>query len=59
VTGVLLRHQIADYKAGRPVTYHVDPERLTKTERQGLLAALRSIDSLRKRVHLEFTGQIF
>ncbi|MBL8658748.1 MAG: CBS domain-containing protein [Rhodospirillales bacterium] len=59
VTNVLLRHQIADLKAGKPVTYYVDPRRLAKAERTALLDALKAIDSLRKRVHLEFTGQIF
>lgn len=59
VTGVLLSKQIVDYRAGQPVTYYVDPERLTKGERADLLDALRTIDGLRKRVHLEFTGQIF
>lgn len=59
ITGILLRHQIADLKAGRPVTYYVDPDRLTKPDRHALLDALKAIDTLRKRVHLEFTGQIF
>ncbi len=59
VTRVLLRHQIADLKAGKPVTYHVDPHRLPKPERHALLDSLKAIDTLRKRVHLEFTGQIF
>jgi signal-transduction protein with cAMP-binding, CBS, and nucleotidyltransferase domain len=59
VTGILLFRQIADYRAGQPVTYYVDPDRLTKAQRSNLLEALRVIDGLRKRVHLEFTGQIF
>jgi hypothetical protein len=41
------------------VTYYVDPDRLAKAQRSNLLDALRVIDGLRKRVHLEFTGQIF
>ena len=59
VTGILLSKQILDYRAGRPVTYYVDPDRLSRSERANLLDALRAIDGLRKRVDLEFTGQIF
>lgn len=59
ITGILLRHQIGDLKSGKPVTYYVDPDRLTRPDRQALLASLKAIDALRKRVHLEFTGQIF
>jgi signal-transduction protein with cAMP-binding, CBS, and nucleotidyltransferase domain len=59
ITGVMLRHQIADLRADKPVTYYVDPDRLSRPERHALLDSLKAIDSLRKRVHLEFTGQIF
>lgn len=59
VTNILLSKQILDYRAGQPVTYYVDPHRLTRRERSNLLDALKAIDGLRKRVHLEFTGQIF
>ncbi len=59
ITGLLLRRQIADYKAGRPVTYYINPRGLTKAERGDLLESLKAIDTIRKRVHLEFTGQIF
>jgi signal-transduction protein with cAMP-binding, CBS, and nucleotidyltransferase domain len=59
VTAILLSKQIVDYRAGQPVTSYVDPGRLSRTERAALLDALKAIDRLRKRVHLEFTGQIF
>ena len=59
ISDVLLRQQIADFRAGRRVTYYVNPEALTKRERAHLLAALRSIHALRKRAHLEFTAHVF
>jgi signal-transduction protein with cAMP-binding, CBS, and nucleotidyltransferase domain len=59
VTDVLLRRQIADFRAGRQVTYYVDPETLNKRERANLLAAVKSIHALRKRAYLEFTANVF
>ncbi len=59
ITDVLLRQQIADYKAGARVGYYVDPNTLQKRQRTMLLDALKAIDSTRKRVHMEFTGDIF
>ena len=59
ITAILLRSQLASSRTGKPVTYYVDPDRMTRSERQALLDSLKAIDSLRKRVHLEFTGQIF
>lgn len=59
ITGLLLRRQIADFKAGRPVTYYLAPRALSKPERGELLESLKAIDAVRKRVYLEFTGQIF
>jgi CBS domain-containing protein len=59
VTGMLLRSQISDFRAGRRVTYYADPNTLNKRERARLLGALRSIHALRKRAHLEFTAQVF
>ena len=59
VTDVLLRQQIADFRAGRQVTYYVDPETLSKRERASLLAAVKSIHALRKRAYLEFTAHVF
>jgi CBS domain-containing protein len=59
VTDVLLRRQIADFRAGRRVTYYVDPDALTKRQRADLLAAIKSIHALRKRAQLEFTAHLF
>jgi len=58
ITDILLRKQIKDFKAGRRVNYHVDPDTLNKRHRASLVSALKSIDSLRKRVHMEFTAEI-
>ena len=59
ITDLLLRKQVRDYRARRRVNYYVDPELLTKRDRVMLHDALKSIDGLRKRVHLEFTAEIF
>jgi CBS domain-containing protein len=59
VTDILLRRQIADFRAGRRVGYYVDPDTMGKRERNGLLDALRAIHGLRKRAHLEFTAHVF
>lgn len=59
VTDVLLRRQIADYRAGRRVGYYVDPDALGKRQRATLLASLKTIHALRKRANLEFTANVF
>lgn len=59
LTDILLRQQIRDYRAGHPVTYYVDPEAFDKRQRAELVDALKGIDALRKRVHMEFTGHVF
>lgn len=59
VTDTLLRSQIADYRAGRRVTYYVDPEALSKRRRTALLDSLKAIHALRKRANLEFAANIF
>ncbi len=59
ITDVLLRKQIRDYKAGRRVSYFVDPDALTKRDRVMLLESLKAINNVRKRVHMEFTAEIF
>ena len=56
VTFVLLRQQLLDFHAGHAVGNHVDPEALTRLEREQLVDALKSIDRLRKRVRADFTG---
>jgi signal-transduction protein with cAMP-binding, CBS, and nucleotidyltransferase domain len=59
ITDILLRQQLTDYRVGRRVTYYIDPESLKKRRRLDLIAALRAIDAIRKRVRMEFTGQVF
>ena len=59
VTETLLRRQLAEYRAGRRVTYYVDPESLPKRRRTALLDSLKVIHALRKRAHLEFTAHVF
>ena len=59
ITDILLRKQIRDYKAGRRVSYYVDPDSLTKRDRVMLLESLKAINNVRKRVHMEFTAEIF
>lgn len=59
LTDILLRRQISDFRAGHPVTYYVDPEAFDKRQRAALVDALKGIDAIRKRVHMEFTGHVF
>ena len=59
ITDVLLRRQVADFRAGRRVGYYVDPRALDKRQRWALLDALKSIHALRKRANLEFTAHVF
>ncbi len=59
ITDILLRKQIADYKADKRTNYYVSPKSLNRRDRLMLLDALKAIDAFRKRVHLEFTAQIF
>lgn len=59
ITFLLLRQQIADFKAGRNVTNYVDPESLTEREREELTDAFKAIDRLLDRIRGEFTGDVF
>ncbi|MFO1152164.1 MAG: putative nucleotidyltransferase substrate binding domain-containing protein [Rhodospirillales bacterium] len=59
ITDVLLRQQLVDYRVGRRVSYYLDPEGLSKRRRADVIAALRAIDAIRKRVRMEFTGRVF
>lgn len=58
ISDVLLRQQIADYRAGRRVSYYVDPKALSRRDRIMLLDSLRAIDELRKRVRMVFTAEV-
>ena len=56
VTFVLLRQQLADFHAGCAIGNFVDPDTLTRLERERLVDALKAIDRLRKSVRADFTG---
>ena len=59
ITGLMLRRQISDFKAGREVSTYVDPQALSERERDMLSDGFRAIRSLRGRLKNEFTGEIF
>ncbi len=58
ITTLLLRQQIADFKAGQAVGNHVDPEDLSERERDMLVDSFKAIRELRGVVRNRFTGQI-
>ena len=59
ITRLLLREQIADFKAGKEVGNYVHPDTLSEREQDILVDSLKAIAALQKRVESEFTGQIF
>ena len=59
ITALLLRQQIADFKAARKVGNFVHPDGLSEREKDILIDSLKAIDLLSKRVASEFTGEIF
>jgi signal-transduction protein with cAMP-binding, CBS, and nucleotidyltransferase domain len=59
VTDIVLRQQIADFRAGRKVGYFVDPETLSKRERDMLIDGLKAVDRLRGRLKADLTGDVF
>ena len=59
ITFLLLRQQLEDFQAGRQVSNYVHPDDLSKREKDILLDSLKAIDGLQKRVHTEFTGEVF
>jgi len=56
---LLLRQQIADFKAGRMVSNYVHPRSLTHRERDILVVGFKAIRTLRGKVRSEFTGEVF
>lgn len=59
VCRLLLRQQITDFKADRKVSNYVHPKSLSRRETDMLKNSLNAIDRLRKRIHMEFTADIF
>lgn len=57
--GLRLKAQLADREAGRPITNHVDLDRLSAAERRHLREALLAIDRMQKATELRLdTGQL-
>ncbi|MDP6574624.1 MAG: putative nucleotidyltransferase substrate binding domain-containing protein [Rhodospirillales bacterium] len=58
ITRLLLRQQVADFKAGVPVSNYVDPKFLTERERDMLVDSFKAIRALRGRVKDEFSVEV-
>ena len=54
LTRLVLRQQMADFKAGQDVSAYVSPRALSAREKDMLKYALQAIDALRQRVKTEF-----
>ncbi len=59
ISHLLLRSQIAAFKAGKIVSNYVHPKTLTHRERDMLVQGFKAIRALRDRIRSEFTGDIF
>ena len=59
ITTILLRRQIADFQAGRNVGNFIDPEDLSRLDREQLIDAFRSVEWLRGKLRSEFTADVF
>jgi signal-transduction protein with cAMP-binding, CBS, and nucleotidyltransferase domain len=55
---LLLRQQLADFKAGRPVGNLVAMTALSRARRERLTESLHAVETLQRRVREDFTGQI-
>lgn len=58
ISHLLLRQQIKDFQAGRPVTNFVHPRSLTRREADMLKDSFEAIRRLRDRMRGEFTGDV-
>ena len=58
LTGLQLKQQIADYRAGAAIGNFVDPRRLTERERGLLKDGLRAINELRATLRADLTGSL-
>lgn len=58
ISRLLLRQQLLDYRAGKPVSNYVPPESLTQRERDILVEGFKAIQTVRKHVQGELTGQL-
>ncbi|MDD9924363.1 MAG: DUF294 nucleotidyltransferase-like domain-containing protein [Rhodospirillaceae bacterium] len=59
ITRLLLRQQLADFRAGKAVTNYVHPDALSRRDTDILVDSFKAISRLRDRVRSEFTGDIF
>lgn len=59
ITRLLLRQQLADFRAGKPLSNYVHPDDLSQREAEMLADSFRAINRLRDRVRSEFTGDPF
>ncbi len=59
ITRLLLRQQIADFKAGKPVGNFVPAAGLSSREKDFLVACFRAIENLRGRLRSEFAAEVF
>ena len=59
ITHLLLRQQLADFAAGKPVGNYLHPRRMRKRERDLLIDSLKAIRTLAERVRLDFRGEVF
>ncbi len=59
LTTLLLRQQIADTRAGRPSSHHIDPNALSARDNKRLVDALTQIEALRGKLRTEFTAEVF
>lgn len=56
ITNLLLRQQIEDHNAGRPVSNHIPPSALSRRERTMLANSFRAIRLFRSGIRSELTG---
>jgi len=58
ITRLLLRQQIADFRAGNEVTYFIPKTDLSEREQTFLVACLRAVEDLRGRLKSDFSGGV-
>ncbi len=59
IARLMLRQQLKDYAAGKPVSNYVPPDSLTERERDILVEGFKAIRAVRKHLHSELTGELF
>jgi len=59
IARLLLRQQLRDYGAGKPVSNYVAPESLSERERDILVEGFKAIRTVRKHLQSDLTGELF